>query len=71
MGGCCTAEKNTNEIDIVNGGGHGTKVNINHVFDDREVLGLTGADKIRIIVKLQAWARGQKARRQVKETYGF
>jgi hypothetical protein len=41
------------------------------LFDDREILGLTGPDKIYLIVKIQAVARGIIARKKVKRVYGY
>ena len=49
-----------------------TKSNdFNYLFDNREVLGLSGRDKIHLVVKLQAFARGVIARKKIKQRYGF
>ena len=41
------------------------------IFDDREILGLRGSDKIRIIVKIQSVFRGALARRKYRQRGGF
>ena len=41
------------------------------LFDDREVLGMRGSEKIAIIVKIQALFRGALARKRIKQRYGF
>lgn len=51
---------------------HGSRrYNVDHLFDNREILGLRGGDKIHLIVKIQALVRGALARRKVKNVYGF
>ena len=42
------------------------KYNLKDIFDDTEVLGLKGRDKMAIIVKIQAVFRGVLTRRRVK-----
>ena len=51
--------------------GYSNKTDFNYLFDGREVLGLSGRDKIHIIVKLQAFARGVLTRKKIKQRYGF
>lgn len=46
-------------------------MNMDKIFDNREILGLRGPDKIYIIMKLQAVFRGHLVRRKVKHVYGF
>ena len=41
------------------------------LFDDREVLGLRGQDKMRIFVRIQALFKGALARKRVEQKYGF
>lgn len=67
MGNCCGGESQTGkEVNIQNEYYKQKEADIAHIFDNREVLGLTGRDKIHIIVKLQAFARGVITRRKVK-----
>jgi hypothetical protein len=42
------------------------KINLDDLFDDTEVLGLRGRDKIAIIIRIQAMFRGVLTRRRVK-----
>ena len=44
---------------------------MDYLFDNREILGLRGRDKLLLIVKLQAQFRGFLTRKRVKETYNF
>lgn len=46
-------------------------IDTDKLFDDREILGLTGVDKIHLIVKIQAMLRGAITRKRVKKIYGF
>ncbi len=41
------------------------------LFDDREILGLRGRDKIALIIRIQALFRGMLTRRRIKQRYGF
>ena len=41
------------------------------MFNQKEVLGLRGEDKILIIIRLQAYIRGVLARKKVKIIYGY
>lgn len=54
-------------------GGYGIPTNKGYadLFDDREILGFRGRDKIRIIIKIQAMFRGALARKTVKQRHGF
>ena len=68
MGNCCSGSANEGEVNIMQGAsgiGKNPTKNINEIFDDREVLGLRGRDKIAIIIKIQALFRGVLARRSV------
>ena len=47
------------------------KINLDDLFDDTEVLGLRGRDKIAIIIRIQAMFRGVLTRRRVKQRHGF
>lgn len=46
--------------------GYDKQTDLGYLFDNREIMGLSGRDKIHLIVKLQAFARGVLARRKVK-----
>ena len=63
MGNCCSGTSNEGEVTINKG--NTTKMN-DILFDDREILGLRGADKLALIVKVQALFKGAYARRKVK-----
>jgi hypothetical protein len=41
------------------------------IFDDREILGLKGTEKIRLIIKIQSLFRGALARNKIYQRYGF
>ncbi len=73
MGSCCTTDTLQNkDINMQKGyQGSTNDARFKHLFDEREVLGLRGADKIYLIVKVQAAVRGIIARRKVKRIYGF
>lgn len=63
MGNCCNLDTDA-----------ATKGNINIPspdFDTLERSGLSSEQKLRIIVRLQAWARGNQARRKVHQRFGF
>jgi len=47
------------------------KVNTDIIFDDREILGLSGNNKLRLIVKIQALIRGYIVRKKRREAMGF
>ncbi len=49
----------------------GLKEGMEHILDDKEILGLKGANKLAIIVRIQALFRGSIARREIKKIYGF
>ena len=74
MGNCCAGEANQGEINI-HAGGHGINTqpikNLGDLFDDREILGLRGRDKIALIIRIQALFRGVLTRRKIKQRYGF
>jgi hypothetical protein len=42
------------------------KYGVDQIFDDREVLGLRGADKMALVVRIQSLFRGAVARRRVR-----
>ena len=44
---------------------------MDYLFDNREVCGLKGREKLALIIKLQAFVRGALARKKVRETYNF
>lgn len=76
MGSCCSGEANQGEINIgsnLHGGIHSVPIkNLgDDLFDDTEVLGLRGRDKIAIIIKIQAIFRGVLTRRRVRQRHGF
>lgn len=54
MGNCCGAESQTGkEVNMQNDySGYRNQTNFGYLFDNREVLGLSGKDKIHLIVKL-------------------
>jgi hypothetical protein len=71
MGSCCSGDANQGEVNISgpnNQGVHSMPIkNIgDELFDDREVLGLRGRDKIAIIIKIQAIFRGVVTRRRIR-----
>ena len=53
MGNCCGGSSSEGEINMV-AGGYGIPTNKGYadLFDDREILGLRGSNKIRIIIKI-------------------
>jgi len=75
MGNCCSGEANQGEVNIQGGahGGFNTQPikNLGDLFDDREILGLRGSDKIAIIIKIQALFRGVLTRRRIRQRTGF
>ena len=72
MGNCCTVDGTNNKEVNMQKSYQGAKgINTDKLFDNREVLGLTGIDKIHVIIKIQAVMRGALARRKVKHVYGF
>jgi hypothetical protein len=50
MGNCCSGNANEGEIQMKHGPNY-QKLNT-MLFDDREVLGLRGQDKLKIIVRI-------------------
>jgi hypothetical protein len=73
MGNCCSGASNEAEMNMM-AGSFGLPTNKNFagdLFDEREVMGLKGREKMRLVVKLQALFRGAIARKQVKNTHGF
>ena len=75
MGNCCSGEANQGEVNIHGGSVGGTYAqpikNLGDLFDDREILGLRGRDKIAIIIRIQALFRGVMTRRRIKQRTGF
>lgn len=50
MGNCCSGNANEGEVTMMKGT---TQHKLNDIlFDDREVLGLRGTDKMKIVVKI-------------------
>mmetsp|Transcript_22718 Transcript_22718/g.21900 ORF Transcript_22718/g.21900 Transcript_22718/m.21900 type:complete len:81 (+) Transcript_22718:29-271(+) len=70
MGNCCGGQANEGEISIKKGGFQ-TQQGYNQLFDEREVAGLRGTDKVQLIVRLQALFRGFLTRRKIKQQFGF
>lgn len=68
MGNCCGGTPGEGEVNIMRGS---SNKNMAGLFDEREVLGLRGQDKIALIVKIQAMFRGALARRRVRKIHGF
>lgn len=53
MGNCCNAELQKGNFNMQNDNkAYRSKNEFNHLFDEREVLGLRGNDKLMLIVKL-------------------
>jgi hypothetical protein len=77
MGNCCGGANNEGEISMVPGGAsiapgaYSSGKNMAHIFDEREILGLKGDQKLRLIIKLQALFRGALARKKIKQKHGF
>lgn len=76
MGNCCSGANNEGEISMMQGGApgaltHPMNKNLAHIFDEREILGLKGESKLRLIIKLQALFRGGLARKKIKQRFGF
>ena len=63
MGNCCGGNANEGEVTMMKGSGN-QKLN-ELLFDDREVLGLRGNSKLKLIVRIQAMFRGALARKRV------
>lgn len=49
MGNCCGGSANEGEVNIMRGSTHKQMAGL---FDEREVLGLKGADKLALIIKI-------------------
>ena len=71
MGNCCGGSSNEGEVSILRGGVASSQQLHSKLFDDREILGLRGAEKIRLIVRIQSLFRGGLARRKVRQRYGL
>lgn len=71
MGNCCAAEGAKDKEVNMQKSYHGSKINTEKLFDNREILGFTGIDKIHLIIKIQAMIRGAIARKRVKQVHGF
>jgi hypothetical protein len=72
MGNCCAADGvKDKEINMQKSYGGVRHMNVDKLFDNREILGLTGTDKMHLLIKIQALMRGALARRRVKKVYGF
>lgn len=73
MGNCCSGENQRDKEVNMARDYHGTNIpaNLEHLFNDKDVLGLKGADKIYIIVRLQAFFRGAIVRKRIRQRYGF
>lgn len=69
MGNCCSGNSNDGEISIPKG--NPARNNMNYLFDNREVGGLKGEDKIFLVVKIQSLIRGANARKKVRQRFGF
>jgi len=50
MGNCCSGNANEGEVNIVKG--PSTKQMQEVIFDDREVLGLRGTEKMKILIRI-------------------
>jgi IQ calmodulin-binding motif len=68
MGNCCSGNANEGEVTMMKGGSPHLN---NDYFDDREILGLRGNEKIALIIKIQSMFRGRLARKRVQQRYGF
>ena len=77
MGNCCNGEA-TNHEEFNMRSKLNEKVNYapirsnwDDLYDDREILGLRGSDKIAILIKIQAIFRGVITRRRMKKMHCF
>ena len=69
MGNCCSGNANEGEVKMTKGP---TFDRLHEqLFDNREILGLRGKEKMRIIVKIQALFRGSLARKKTEQRFGF
>jgi len=71
MGNCCSGSNNDLDVNMMRGISQPPQKILEHILDDREVLGLRGEQKIRLIVKLQALLRGALTRKKIKQKHGF
>lgn len=62
MGNCCSGNANEGEVTMMKGG---SPHQYNDYFDEREILGLRGQDKMALIIKIQSMFRGRIARKKV------
>ena len=69
MGNCCGGNANENEIKMRFGPSFDRLQE--QLFDNREVLGLRGKEKMKIIIRIQALFRGALSRKRVEQKYGF
>jgi len=66
MGNCCASSGPEAEVNIARSTNRNKDYKPSHnILDDREVNGLTGSDKIILIIKIQSLARGNIARKKV------
>jgi hypothetical protein len=68
MGNCCAAGSEQGNVEVQKGG---RRLKLNELFDDRQVAGYKGADKMILIIKIQALFRGSVARKKVRQRFGF
>lgn len=67
MGNCCTVDgTNNKEVNMQKSFQGNKHINTDKLFDNREILGFTGLDKMHLIIKIQALMRGSLARKKVK-----
>ena len=73
MGNCCSGNSNEQEVNIQGrtGGAMSGVKGTEYIFDGREVCGMTGADKMALVIRIQALIRGSIARKRVKKIYGY
>ncbi len=74
MGNCCGGVSADGEVNMAGGkrgAMSGLGEGMEHIFDDREILGLKGAEKINIIIRIQSLFRGKIARTRVQKIHGF
>ena len=69
MGNCCGGGDKAGEVTL--GKNLNSKTGTNQVLDDRVVAGLSGEQKIHLIIKLQSLFRGHLARKKVRQRFGF
>lgn len=64
MGNCCSGNANEGEFKMKHGPSFDRLQE--QLFDNREVLGLRGKEKMKIIIKIQSVIRGTLARKRVE-----